>query len=126
MGAANLKADYWTALRRRALTRARAHTDHLMAPPALLCGDALRVREIGLDRSERATSPSLFSLSRKSSKSASGRPRGNGGGSAAAEPLEQSLKLGWAEEEEEEEIGGSSNFEQRSMNAHEEEDCDCV
>ena len=42
MGAANLKADYWTALRRRALARARAHTDHLMAPPALLCGgDAL-------------------------------------------------------------------------------------
>ena len=75
MGAANLKADYWTALRRRAFARARAHTDHLMAPPALLCGRrrrpgrSARVRAIGLDRSERATSPSLFSLSRKSSKS---------------------------------------------------------
>ena len=36
----------------------------------------------------------------------------------AAGPLEQSLKLGWAEVAE----FGSSNFEQRSMNAHE----DCV
>ena len=126
MGAANLKADYWTALRRRAFARARAHTDHLMAPPALLCGGGVLVALRACARldwtgaSEQQVHRSSVCPERV--PRASGRPRGNGGGSAAAEPLEQSLKLGWAEEEEEEEIGGSSNFEQRSMNAHE----DCV
>ena len=63
MGAANLKADYWTALRRRALARARSHRPPDGAARASVWrrrpGRSARVRAIVLDRSERASNKSI-------------------------------------------------------------------
>ena len=81
----------------RSRARTRLLLDHLKeggGGGALLVAP-LRVRALG--DWIGATSPSLFSLSRKSSRSGR-RPtdRRTGGGAAAEQPLEQSLKLGWA------------------------------
>ena len=122
-GAANLKAD-WTSLRRRLRALARAHNrppDGGREEGASVCEAAPPPwsPSCACARSVRmgATSPSLLSLSRKSS---SDRLCERPSERASERPLEQSLKSGWAEEGE---TGGSDsgNFGQRSMHAHEEE-----
>ena len=77
----------------------------------------LRVRAIGSDRSNKSIAPQSVPKEFQRPTEAVAAVRA----SERVRPLEQSLKSGWAEEGE---TGGSdSNFGQRSMNAHEEEEC---
>ena len=109
-GAANLKADWTSLRRRRALARAHNRPPDGGGRCAAAVVALLRVRAIGSDRSNKSIAPqSVPKEFQRPTVRASERVR----------PLEQSLKSGWAEEGE---TGGSdSNFGQRSMHAHEEE-----